>query len=125
MVYDLLAEGFRVINASWSPLYIVPSFTCRWDAFEILKWNVHRWQHWWPKSEAHLNPITVPNTDQVLGATLCSWEQTFEQEINAVMENLAALSERTWNVRRQVTDAEYTELYQSQRLKLARIIQDR
>ena len=125
MVYDLLEEGFRVINASWSPLYIVPSFTNRWDAFEILKWNVYRWQHWWPKSEAHLNPITVQPTDQVLGAILCSWEQTFEQEIGAVMENMAALSERTWNVQREVTDEEYTELYQGLRQRAARLIQDR
>lgn len=41
------------------------------------------------------------------------------------MENLAALSERTWNVRRSVTDEEYTEMYQAQRLRLARLIQDR
>lgn len=125
MAYDLLEEGFRVINASWEPLYIVPSFTCRWNAFDILKWDVHRWQHWWPKSEAHLHPFTVPATDRVLGAILCSWEQTFEQEINAVMENLAALSERTWNVQRKVTDEEYNEMYQSQRMRLGKLIQDR
>ena len=40
------------------------------------------------------------------------------------MENIAALSERTWNVRRSVTDEEYTEMYQAQRLRLARLIQD-
>ena len=125
MVYDLLEEGFRVINASWEPLYIVPSFARRWSPFDILKWNVHRWQHWWPESEAHLEPITVSPTDQVLGAILCSWEQSFELEIGALMENLAALSERTWNVRRSVTDEEYTEMYQAQRLRLARLIQDR
>jgi hexosaminidase len=125
MVYDLLEEGFRVINASWEPLYIVPSFTRRWSPFDILKWNVYRWQHWWPKSEAFLDPITVAPTDRVLGATLCSWEQSFELEIGALMENLAALSERTWNVRRSVTDEEYTEMYQAQRLRLARLIQDR
>ena len=76
-------------------------------------------------AEAHLEPITVPPTDRVLGAILCSWEQSFELEIGALMENLAALSERTWNVRRSVTDEEYTEMYQAQRLRLARLIQDR
>ena len=125
MVYDLLEEGFRVINASWSPLYIVPSFTTRWSPFDILKWNVHRWQHWWPKSEAYLNPITVTDTERVLGAALCCWEQSFEQEINAIMENIAAVAERTWNVQRRVSDEEYNELYQGQRKTLARIIQDR
>lgn len=51
--------------------------------------------------------------------------RTFEQEINTVMENLAAVSERTWNVQRKVSDEEYVEMYQSQRLRLARLIQDR
>ena len=125
MAYDLLEEGFRVINASWSPLYIVPSFECRWNSFDILKWNVHHWQHHWANSPAYLNPFTVPATDQVLGAILCSWEQTFEMEINAVMENLAAVSERTWTVQRQVSDKEFNEMYQSQRLRLGRLIQDR
>ena len=77
------------------------------------------------RSPAYLNPFTVPATDQVLGAILCSWEQTFEMEINAVMENLAAVSERTWTVQRQVSDKEFNEMYQSQRLRLGRLIQDR
>jgi hypothetical protein len=72
-----------------------------------------------------LNPITAPATDQVLGAILCSWQQTFAMEINTVMENLAAVSERTWNVQRKVSDEEYNEMYQSQRLRLGRLIQDR
>ena len=46
-----------------------------------MAWNVYNWQHWWPKSEAYLDPITVPATDRVLGAILCSWEQTFEQAL--------------------------------------------
>lgn len=125
MAYELLEEGFSIINASWSPLYIVPSFQQRWNAFDIMKWDVHHWQHWWPHSEARLNPFSVPATDKVLGAILCSWEQTYEQEINQVMENLAAVAERTWSVKRTVTDEEYDQMYQSQRMKIARIIQDR
>ena len=124
LAQELLEEGFRIINASWDPLYIVPSFNQRWDAFDIMKWDVHRWQHWWPKSEARLNPISVPATDRVMGAILCSWNQTFEQEINAIMENLAAMSERTWSVRRVADDGEYNEKFQSQRMRIARMIQD-
>ena len=61
----------------------------------------------------------------MLGAALCCWEQSFEQEINAIMENIAAVAERTWNVQRRVSDEEYNELYQGQRKTLSRIIQDR
>lgn len=99
--YDLLEEGFRVINASWQPLYVVASLVRRWYAKDVLEWNVYNWQHWWEGSEATFNPIHVTPTENVLGAQICAWGCTFEQEIGLVMENLAALSERTWNVKRR------------------------
>ena len=63
---DLLDEGFSIINASWQPLYIVPSLNHRWNPIDILNWNVYNWQHWWQHSVATLNPITVPETDKVM-----------------------------------------------------------
>lgn len=104
---DLLDEGFKVINASWQPLYIVPSLRQRWGALDIMNWNVYNWQHWWEKSKATLNPINLTPTGNVLGALLCSWEFTYEQEINMIMENASALSERTWNVKRLCSDDEF------------------
>lgn len=121
----LIEEGFRVINASWQPLYIVPKVKLRWNALDILKWNVYNWQNWLPQSEAHLNPITVPATDRVLGAMLCAWEQTFEREIPFVMENLAAMSERSWTVRRVCTDEEFVPKLQKLLAKAERVIQDK
>lgn len=107
LVNDLLDEGFKVINASWQPLYIVPSLTERWSPFDILKWNVYNWQHFWEKSVAKLNPINVTPTENVIGAQLSAWELTYEREINFVMENMAALSERTWSIQRICDDAEF------------------
>ncbi len=103
--HQLLNEGFNIINASWKPLYIVPAMTAphplfSWGAEEIFNWNIYNWQHWWEKSVATKNPINVEPTERVIGAMLCAWEMTFEQEINHVMANLAALSERTWSVER-------------------------
>ncbi len=98
---DLLKEGFRIINAAWQPLYVVSSIVHRWYAKDILQWNVYNWQHWWNESAATFNPINVTPTEDVLGAQICAWGCTFEQEIGLVMENLAALSERTWNVQRK------------------------
>lgn len=106
---DLLDAGFDIVNASWQPLYIVPSKRRRWDFRDILAWNVYNWQHWYPKSPAHLNPIHVPPTDKVKGALLCAWECTYEQEIARVRDNLAAMAERTWNVRRYAEDEEFEE----------------
>ena len=100
MPYDLISEGFKVINSSWRPMYVVPAPEMDWSVKEILDWSVYNWQHWYTKSEAHLNPINLQPTEQVLGALLCLWESTFEQEITRAIYNLTAMSERTWNVKR-------------------------
>ena len=108
---DLLEEGFKIINATWQPLYLVPSLTRRWDFRDILSWNVHNWQHWWEHSVATKTPINVPPTENVLGSILCSWGMTYEQEMSRVLENLMAMSERIWNVERTLSDAEYKKTF--------------
>lgn len=122
MSYELLEEGFKIINCSWKPLYIVPSLSYNWGVKEIMGWNVYNWQHWWSNSPARLNPINIAPTDDVLGAQLCSWECSYEQEINRIMENLGALSERTWSTVRICDDAEYFQKQRKINDKLARMI---
>ena len=104
---ELLEEGFNIINASWQPMYVTPGL--RWTPENIMAWNIYNWQHWWPKSAARLNPIHVQPTKQVLGGMLCAWENTFPKEIKYVRENLAALSARTWNIRRYEDDEQFRE----------------
>ena len=124
MSYDLLAEGFRIINASWQPLYIVNSYTLRWNSSHIYNWDVYNWQHWWGNSEATLNPIHVQPTDQVLGAQICSWQCTYDQEISELVENTAALSERTWNTRRRCPYNQFAAKMNSFLHRLYRFMQD-
>ena len=109
MPYDLIAEGFKVINSSWMPMYIVPNPEPRfnWGIKEILGWNVYNWQHWYERSAAYLNPINVEPTEQIIGATLCLWECTFEWEISRCLHNLTAMSERVWNVDRLWDEQEF------------------
>ena len=126
---QLLAEGFQLINASWKPLYIVPGNAAplpkyAWGAKEIFEWDVYNWQHWWEHSVATLNPIHIQPTDQVIGAMLCAWEMTFEQEINTVMVNLAALSERTWATKRMRTFEDFRIALKRLYRLSARLIQD-
>lgn len=127
---ELLESGFEIINASWKPLYIVPSMTAplpkySWNARSIFEWNVYNWQHWWPNSVATLNPVNVPPTEQVIGAMLCAWEMTYDQEITLIMANLAALAERTWTVKCTRTFEEYRKIFYHLFKLSARIIQDR
>lgn len=106
---DLLKEGFKIINCSWQPLYIVPNYAHRWNAEDVYNWSVYNWQHWWEKSEATLNPVNISETDSVMGAQLCSWECSFEQEFTRVAENICALSERVWNVKKQCSFKDFIE----------------
>ena len=110
---DLVAEGFTVANSSWQPLYIVPPTHSgveggRWSAMTIMnEWNIYTWRNWWSASAAYKNPIVVEPTDKVIGGTLCAWECTYEQDIAPVKENLAAVSEKLWNVNIKVTPSSY------------------
>lgn len=110
---ELIRLGFKVINASWQPLYVVPwrerFGKTPWRAEDVLAWNIYNWQNWNKKTAPYLNPINIQPTEQVIGAQLCAWECSFEEEVERVKENLAALSERTWNVRRYATDEQFRE----------------
>ena len=107
VAYDLVKEGFNIVNASWKPVYITPQIY--WSAEDIMAWNIYSWSHWWEKSEAHLNPIHLAPSNQVKGGMLCSWECTYDEEIEHIRENLAAVSERTWNIRRYAEDNQFRE----------------
>ena len=125
MPYELINEGFRVINSSWKPLYSVCHLNRRWSVFDILAWNVYNWQSPFPSSEAYLNPITVAPTEQVLGSTYCVWERTYERQIHFILERLIAMSERVWTLRRVCPDEDFEKLLCWLLEKVERIIQDK
>ncbi len=126
MPEDLLAEGFRIINGSWQPLYITESFNHgRWSAKDIYDWDVYNLQHWWEHSAAKLNPIHIPPTDDLLGAQVTSWGCTYEMDICRVMECLAPLSERTWNLTKTEPIEQFHRRMRPNNLSLGRLIQDR
>lgn len=120
---DLLADGFKIINCSWQPLYIVANPDHRWGPRHLIDWNIHRWEHWWSNSDAHLNPVTIEPTEQLLGAQVCAWECTFEQDLTPIMEHLPVVAEHCWNNRRVLTWPEYIRRQRPTRQKLAWLIQ--
>ena len=126
MADDLLAEGFKIINGSWQPLYITPGFNHgRWSAHDIYNWDVYNLQHWWEHSAATVNPVHLPPTDRVIGAQITSWQCTYEMEICRIMETLAVLSERTWNLDRTMPFDLFQRRLRQNNLTIGRLIQDR
>ena len=123
---DLIEDGFRIINASPTPLYTVNSQNNHFRPSEILKWNVHKFDSSWKQSKAY-GGVEIEPSEQLLGAMMCSWQQTYEQEINYIMENSAVISERMWNVEPRCSDEELMEKFEDIRsvTKVPRLIQER
>jgi hexosaminidase len=92
---DLLAGGYKVINTSWKPLYVVNEK--KWEPEYVYNnWNPYRWENWWSRAPSY-TPIQLEPTPQVIGAMMCAWDQTQETELSSLRKRLAAMSERAWH----------------------------
>ena len=102
--YDLAEAGFKLINCSWKPLYIVTGFKF-WSPEEIMAWNPWKWDNWWEKSVAYPDGYTIDkNATTVLGGQICVWgdylrdyedlKQGLEEEFTLIEERLPALCKR-------------------------------
>ncbi len=91
---DLLADGHTLINASWTPLYVVNRHV--WPAKKVYEWDLARFGRF-----SNLYPTTewfrVLDTSRVLGAQVCSWEGPEESEVENLRRLVPAMAERVWN----------------------------
>lgn len=104
-----LAEaGFRLINCSWKPLYIVTPDTF-WTPEEIKAWDPWSWQHFWEKSAAYPNGLKIDRSyDKMLGGQVCAWgdrlqfyddwKKGADEEYELISERLPALCEKLINL---------------------------
>lgn len=91
---DLLADGYTLINVSWKPLYVAGSR--KWEPEYIYDWNLWRWENWLPAAPSYA-PIQLEPTEQVIGASMASWDQPQHLEILTLRRRLPAMSERVWS----------------------------
>jgi hypothetical protein len=87
---DVVKQGYQIINASWTPLYIVrnnkrsPEFLFDWAPEKFGREN-------------STDYTTVNDTQNLIGAQLCSWENSEAIEIQSLRDRLAIVAERMWN----------------------------
>ena len=127
LAQELLDSGFKIINASWKPLYIVTRYLTQYAHYtyeDILSWNIYNWQNWHPKSYATLNPVNIAPTDDLMGATLCAWSMQYEQLISRLLQNMPAFSERTWSLERRQDLPTYQRTFGEVGDKAAKLITD-
>ena len=89
---QVVQSGYSIVNATWTPLYIVrdnkksPEFLFDWSLPQFGR-----------EGSARYVPLT--NTAGLMGAQLCSWENSEAIEIQSMRERLAVVAERAWNPR--------------------------
>jgi hexosaminidase len=89
---DIVKSGYQVINGTWTPLYIVRNDKRPLDF--LFGWRVPMF------GQGHLGNdrfTTLEESDRILGAQLCSWENAENIEIQSMRERLALVGEKTWN----------------------------
>lgn len=109
---DLLDGGFKIINASWKPLYIVPSNVSFGDGETFdwsvagYDWNLYKWDNWAKFSKAYGGMEIVPDKN-VVGGMLCTWSCKYEEEIGRVLKDLPTLADRTWNTYEYINSEDF------------------
>lgn len=91
---DLVADGYTVINASWTPLYVMRRLSDYTQ--KIYEWNINRFGAY-TKDYATTTWRELAPSAQMSGTQVCSWEQPQAMELGNLRRPLAAMSERVWN----------------------------
>jgi hexosaminidase len=91
---ELLSDGYSLINASWTPLYVVNRQV--WPARKVYEWDLGKFGKF-----SNLYPTTswfrTPDVTNVRGAQICSWEGPEATEIQNLRRIVPAMAERVWN----------------------------
>lgn len=118
---QLIKDGYTVVNTSWKPLYVVNQK--KWEPKTIYEWNMWRWENWWDKAPS-FKPIQVDESDLVIGAQMCAWEQKDEVEIPSLRQRLPAFAERIWNTEEEISFEEWQRRIEIQDVNLSKLIND-
>lgn len=116
---QLLAAGFRIVNCSWRPNYVVTP-VAHWTPEEVLTTGIFAWQPIHPKSPYLNTGVRVAPTAQVEGGEILAWgdriaalyaddiDKGVREEQALLEERAPALAEKTWNVENTPSAASFT-----------------
>lgn len=122
---DLLEAGFRLVNCSWVPMYVLAPDKY-WSPREIYDWDVYYWKPCHPRSPYFGSDIRIAPTKQIEGGELLAWgdhviwsypddaEAGIRHEQRLMEERIPCLAENTWsrekNCRLEEFFAAYTKI---------------
>lgn len=105
-IHGYLNNGWDVVNAAWSPLYIVGTGVARTQRQVHDDWNTFRTgtdgftENGFDYNAITWNKFDNPATNaQVLGGMLCTWEGPQNIQLDRLRPRLPAFVEHAWNHR--------------------------
>jgi hexosaminidase len=90
---ELLQDGYTVINAAWTPLYVVNRH--RWPARKVFDWKPTQFSRFGDVWKT-ITTFEAEPTNQIIGAQFCAWEQPEYREMESLIDSVPAMSERLW-----------------------------
>ncbi|MCF8715526.1 family 20 glycosylhydrolase [Joostella atrarenae] len=90
---NLLANGYKIINSTWIPWYMVGAMNLAPSIDRSYKWKITDWKHW----NTMIKDVTVDNSSNIFGGQISYWEQNHYKVIPVLRERVPILSERLWN----------------------------
>ena len=110
---QLLEGGFRLVNGSWIPMYVVTP-VIHWSPEEIYNWSIYTWRPYHPRSPYAGGSLTIEPTEKVEGGMLLAWgdhikrkfpvlSEGIRKEQQLVEERVPPFTENVWN-REKPTD---------------------
>jgi len=116
---QLEKDGYKIINASFKPLYVVNNR--KWTVDYIYEqWNARRWESW--ANTGDFVGYELPTTNSILGGTLCAWEQRQWNELHRLRKRIPAMNAHLWQ--KKVEDVtNFNEKLGQSDAKLNRLLQ--
>ncbi len=90
---SLIKNGYDIINATWMPLYIVPTQNRVTSQEKAFAWNYRKFDHW----KNSIPTIQLADDQPVIGAQICFWEHKHELVMPLLSELMPVISQRIWN----------------------------
>jgi hexosaminidase len=116
---DLQADGYEMVNAAWTPLYVVNRHV--WPARKVYEWSPNRFGR-----HSTVYPTTTwfeTSNRGILGAQVCAWEQPEHLVVTNFRRIAPAMAERIWNPAAGRSYEDFATRFESTDRILERLIQ--
>lgn len=96
----MLKDGYKVVNASFAPLYVMEGGGVDATPKDVFEWNLGKTGNYLSLPR-RVETVTFSQTDEnhaaLVGGCICAWENPGWYEFHGFRQKMAAFAERTWS----------------------------